>query len=221
MKWNVKFLLKNFRKKTKSKSEKRIAIIVWKRNEKTKERYDIQKNRRNRQSIKNSRRNRKENSIIWFWNREFHEIKRRISFFFLTKKRKSTNIDTNIKTLKRWTMIVTILAKSYFSTNDIAEFIDELNKRKRRILTQISEIFTKLSKRWKILFFEKNFHSHDRKDSDSNDKNDLDFFFHKFNEDFWKKRKKSKKNIDFHRDFRTSNKTFSFFFTHDEKKKKK
>ena len=69
------------------------------------------------------------------------------NFFFLTKRRKNTNIDTDSETLRRLTMIVTVLTKSYFSTDDIAEFIDELNKRKRRILTQVSETFTKLSKR--------------------------------------------------------------------------
>ena len=68
-------------------------------------------------------------------------------FFLLTKKRKDTNTDTNSETLRRLTMIVTVLARSYFSTNDIVEFIDESNKRKRRTLTQVSEIFTKLSKR--------------------------------------------------------------------------
>ena len=88
MKWNVKSFLKNFRKKTKSKDKKRIAIIVRKRNEKTKEKYDIQKNRKNRQSIKKIRKIRKENNIIWFWNREFHEIKNRISFFFFDEKTK-------------------------------------------------------------------------------------------------------------------------------------
>ena len=68
-------------------------------------------------------------------------------FFLLTKRRKNTNTDTNSETLRRLTIIVTVLAKSYFSTDDIAEFIDKSNKRKRRILTQVSEIFTKLSKR--------------------------------------------------------------------------
>ena len=141
-------------------------------------------------------------------------------FFLLTKRRKNTNTDTDSETLKRLTMIVTVLTKSYFSTNDIAEFIDELNKRKRRILTQISEIFTKLSKRWKILFFERNFHFHDRKNSDSNDRNDFDFFFHKFSESIWERRKKRRRIFDFHRNFKTNSKTFSFFFIYDEKKKK-
>ena len=88
MKWNVKSLLRNFRKETKSKNKKRIAITVRKRDEKTKERYDIQKNRRNKQSIKMNRRNRKKNNIIRFWNRKFHEIKRRISFFSFDEKTK-------------------------------------------------------------------------------------------------------------------------------------
>ena len=178
---------------------------------KSREKYDTQKNRKNRQNIKESRKNRKKDNIIWFWNREFHEIKNRISLFFLTKKRKNTNIDTNIETLKQLTMIVTILTKSYFSTNDIAEFIDELNKRKRRILTQISEIFTKLSKRWKVLFFEKDFHFYDKKDNDSNDNNDLDFFFHKLNENLWKKRKKSKKISIFIEILKRTAKRFRFF----------
>ena len=134
-------------------------------------------------------------------------------------------------------MIVTVLTKLYFSTDDIAEFIDELNKRKRRILKQVSEIFTKLSKRWEILFFERDFHfhdrkdsdsndrknsdNHDRKDSDSNDRNDFDFFFHRLSEDFWEKRKKRKRILDFHRNLEKDSRTFSFFITHDEQKKKK
>ena len=147
MKWNVEFFLRNFRKETKSKSRERIAITAQKRDEKTRKKYDIQKNRRNRQSIKVSRQNRRKNNIIRFWNRRFHEIKRRISFFFLTKKRKNTNTDTNSEVLRRLTMIVTVLARLYFSTDNIAEFIDESNKRERRILTQVSETFTKLSRR--------------------------------------------------------------------------
>ena len=74
MKWNVKSFLKNFRKKTKSKDEKRIAIIFRKRNEKTKKKRDIQKNRRK--------------NIIRSWNRRFHEIKCEISFFFFREKTK-------------------------------------------------------------------------------------------------------------------------------------
>ena len=69
--------------------------------------------------------------------------KTKFRFLLLTERRK----DTDIETLKRLTIIVTVLAKSYLSTDNIVEIIDELNKRKRRILTQISEIFTKLSKR--------------------------------------------------------------------------
>ena len=102
MKWDVKFFLKNFRKKTKSKSKKRIAIIARKRNEKTKKRYDIQKNRKNKQSIKKNRRNRKKNSIIWSWDREFHEIKDRISLFSLdekTKKHEHRHKHRNIETI--------------------------------------------------------------------------------------------------------------------------
>ena len=93
MKWNVKIFLKNFRKKTKWKDKESIAITARKRNEKTSERdrfdikksrksrekYDIQKNRKNRQSIKKSRKNWKKDSIIWSWDREFHEIEDRIS----------------------------------------------------------------------------------------------------------------------------------------------
>ena len=69
--------------------------------------------------------------------------KTKFRFLLLTERRK----DTDIETLKRLTIIVTVLAKSYLSTDNIVEIIDELNKRKRRILTQISEIFAKLSKR--------------------------------------------------------------------------
>ena len=133
--------------------------------------------------------------------------------FFLTKRRKNTDIET----LKRLTMIFTVLAKLYLSTDDIAKIIDELNKRKWRTLTQISEIFTKLSKRWEILFFVKDFYFHDRKNSDNND---FDLFFLKLNENLWKKRKESRTNFDFNEDFKTNKRTFAFFFTHDERKKK-
>ena len=81
---------------------------------------------------------------------------------------------TNIETLKRLTISVTVLAKSYFSTDCIAEIIDESNKAKRRTLSQISETFTKLLKYREILSFVKDFYSHDRKSSDSND---FDLFF--------------------------------------------
>ena len=74
MKWDVKFLLRNFRKKTKSKSERRVAIIFRKRDEKTKKRRDIQKNRRK--------------NIIWSWDRRSHEIKCEISFFSFREKTK-------------------------------------------------------------------------------------------------------------------------------------
>ena len=137
--------------------------------------------------------------------------------FFLTKKRKSTDIDTDIETLRRLTIIVTVLTKSYFSTDDIAEIIDELNKRKRRILTQVSEILTKLSKRWKILFFEKDFYFYDR---ENNDNNDLDFLFRRFNENLWKRRKKSRKKFVLNENFTTISETFSLFLIHDERKKK-
>ena len=60
----------------------------------------------------------------------FTKSKAKFRFFFLTEKRK----DTDIKTLRRLTIIVTVLTKSYFSTNDIAESIDESNKAKRRAL---------------------------------------------------------------------------------------
>ena len=60
--------------------------------------------------------------------KDFTKLNAKFLFFLLTKKRKNTNIDTNIETLKRLTMIVTVLAKSYFSTNDIAKIIDESNK---------------------------------------------------------------------------------------------
>ena len=74
MKWNVELFLRNFRKKTKSKNERRIAIIFERRNEKTKKKRDTQKNRRK--------------SIVRFWNRRFHEIKCEISFFFFREKAK-------------------------------------------------------------------------------------------------------------------------------------
>ena len=81
------------------------------------------------------------------------KLKTEFRFFLLTKKRKNTNIDTDSETLKRLAMIVTVLTRLYFSTNDIAEFIDELNKRERRILTQISEIFTKFVETLKSFIF--------------------------------------------------------------------
>ena len=133
------------------------------------------------------------------------KLKAEFRFLFLTKRRKNTDIET----LKRLTIIVTVLTRSYFSTNDIVEIIDELSKRKRRILTQVSEIFTKLSKCWKILFLVRDFHSHDRKNSDNND---LNFFFRRLNENFRKRRKKSRKNFVLNENFKTIIKTFSFFF---------
>ena len=101
MKWNVKFLLRNFRKKTKSKNRKWVAITVRRRSEKTNEKYDIHRNRRHKQS-KVNRWNRKENSVIRFWNREFHEIKRRIFFFSFdekTKKHEHRHRQRNIETI--------------------------------------------------------------------------------------------------------------------------
>ena len=89
----------------------------------------------------------KKTTLYDFEIENFTKLNAEFRFFLLTKERKNTNTDTDSETLKRLTMIVTVLARSYFSTNDIAEFIDELNKRKRRILTQINEIFAKLSKR--------------------------------------------------------------------------
>ena len=222
MKWNVRFFLKNFRKKTKSKDKKRVAIIVRKRDEKTsrRNRLDIKKSRKNRKKKWHQRKSKKKRhqkeskkktTSDNFEIENFTKSKTEFRFFFSTEKRK----DTNIETLKRLTMIVTVLAKLYFSTDDIAEIIDESDKRKRRILTQVSEIFTKLSKRW--LSFVRDFYFHDK---ENNDNNDLDLFFHKFNENFWERQKKSKKNFDFNEDFKTIKKTFSFFFTHDERKKK-
>ena len=67
MKWDVESLLRNFRKKTKSKSRER-------KDEKTKEKRDIQRDRRK--------------SIIRSWNRRFHEIKCEISFFSFREKTK-------------------------------------------------------------------------------------------------------------------------------------
>ena len=72
----------------------------------------------------------------------FTKSKTEFRFLFLTEKRKNTNIET----LKRLTIIVTVLTKSYLSTDDIAEIINESSKAKRRTLTQVSEIRTKLSK---------------------------------------------------------------------------
>ena len=95
-------------------------------------------------------------------------------FLLLTERRK----DTNIETLKRLTIIVTVLTRSYLSTNNITEIIDESNKAERRALTQVSETYTKLTKYRKILSLVRNFHSHDRE----SDSNDLDFLFQKFNE---------------------------------------
>ena len=117
MRWSVKFFLRNFRKKTKSTNRRRIAITARKRNEKTsrKDRLDIKRSRKIKQSIKESRKNRKkndirksrkkddirknrkENDIRWSWNREFHEIENRISLFFLdekTKRHKHRNTET-------------------------------------------------------------------------------------------------------------------------------
>ena len=88
----------------------------------------------------------------------------------MTERRK----DTDIETLKRLIIIVTVLAKLYLSTNDIAEIIDESNKAEQRTLSQISESFTKLFRYREILFFVKDFHSYDKKRSDNND---LDLLF--------------------------------------------
>ena len=101
---------------------------------------------------------------------KIRQKRKQIFFLLLTEKRK--NID--IETLKRLTIIVTKLTKLYLSTNNIAEFINELNKAKRRILSQISETFTKLFKYREILFLVKNFHFHDKKNSD---KIDFNLFF--------------------------------------------
>ena len=135
----MRSFLKNFLKKTKSTNKKRIAIIARKRSEKT--------NRKRRQSIKESRRKndikkiRKKTTSNDSKIENFTKAKAEF-FLFLTEKRKNTNIET----LKRLAIIITELTKSYFSTDEIAEIIDELNKRKRRNLSQINEILTKLFK---------------------------------------------------------------------------
>ena len=208
MKWNVRLFLRDFRKKTKSTNKERIAIIVRRRNKKTsrKSRHDIKKSRREHDIRKFS----KKDDIRWFWNRKSQRSENRIFFLLLTERRK----DTDIEALRRLAIIVTILTKLYFSTDDIAKIIDELNKAKRRILLQISETLTKLFKYREILFFMRDFHFYDRKNNDSND---LDFFFWRFKENFWQRRRKNRYFV-FDEDFKTSRKTFSLFFTHDEKK---
>ena len=118
--------------KTKRKNEKKI-------------RHSKKSKKQTKQN--KSTKSKKKTASYDFKIENFTKSQTKFRFFFLTKKRKNTNINTDSETLKRLTMIVTVLTKSYLSTNDIAEFIDELNKRKRRILTQVSEIFTKLSKR--------------------------------------------------------------------------
>ena len=221
MKWNVKFLLRNFRKKMKSKNEKRIAIIVRKRNEKTKKKNTTFKEiDETNKTLKIIDEIEKKTASYNFEIENFTKSKTEFRFFLLTKKRKDTNIDTNSETLKRLTIIVTVLAKSYFSTNDIAEFIDELNKRKRRILTQISEIFTKLSKRWKILFFERNFHFYDRKNSDSNDKHDFNFFFTDSTKISEKNERKAEKFSIFIEILKRAVKRFRFFSLMMKRKRK-
>ena len=88
VKWDVRSLLRNFRKKTRSRNRERIAIIVRERNEKaSRKRHDTQKSRKNRQSIKKSRKNRKkkqhqmilrsrisrnrrQNFVSFFWQRD-------------------------------------------------------------------------------------------------------------------------------------------------------
>ena len=167
MKWNVKFLLKNFRKKTKSKNKKRIAIIVQKRNEKTnRKKRDTQKNRRNRQSIKKNRKNRKENDIKWFWNRKFHEIESKISLFFFdreTKKHRHRNTET--------------INNDRYRINKII-FFDKWYRWDHRRIKQTKMTNFNISQRnfHEIVETLKNFHSHDRKDSDDNDFKFLIFF---------------------------------------------
>ena len=169
----MKFVLKNFRKKTKSTNKERIAIIARRRNEKTSKerRQSIQESQKKTTSKKIE----KKTTSNDFKIENLTKAKAEFRFLFLTERRKNTDIET----LKRLTIIVTVLAKSYFSTNDIAEIIDELNKAERRVLTQINKIFTKLSKHRKILFLVTDFYFHDKKDSDSND---FDLFFRKLNE---------------------------------------
>ena len=145
----MKLFLRNFRKKTKSTNKERIAIIVRKRSEETikERRQSIQESRKKTTSEKiekktTSKRIEKKTTSNDSEIENFTKAKAEFRFLLLTERRRNTDIET----LKRLTIIVTKLAKSYFSTNDIVEIIDELKKRKQRILTQISEIFTKLSK---------------------------------------------------------------------------
>ena len=76
---------------------------------------------------KESKRTRRHESKI----ENFTEAKAKSFFLLLTEKRKNTDI----KTLKRLAIIVTVITKSYLSTNDVVDIIDESNKAKRRILS--------------------------------------------------------------------------------------
>ena len=79
-----KFSKKNEIEKRKTSRDNRSKT---KRKNEKKKKYDIQKDRKHRQN-KMNRRNRKENNVIRSWNRKFHEIKRRISFFSFDEKTK-------------------------------------------------------------------------------------------------------------------------------------
>ena len=209
MKWNVKFLLRNFRKETKSKNEKRIAIIVRKRDEKTKERHDIQRNRRNKQSI------------IRFWNRKSHEIKRRIFLFSFdekTKKHKHRHKQRNIETINN----------DRHSINKIISFdkwyrwIHRRIKRTRTTNFNTSQRnFHEIVKTLKNFIFWKKFSLSRQKKQRQQRQKRFWSFFNRLNENFWKQREKSRKNFDFHRNFKKNSRTFSFFIIHDEQKKKK
>ena len=127
--------------------------------EKLSKRNEIEKRKTNRDNFRkivDETKKRKENATLKkidekaSYDLEIEDFTRsnaRFRSFFFAKRRRDTNTDTDSETLRRLAMIVTVLIKSYFSTDDIAEFIDESEKRKRRTLTQVSEIFTKLSKR--------------------------------------------------------------------------
>ena len=121
--------------KTKRKNERKRQIRHQRESkESRKKRHSKESKNQTKHQKKSKKSNKKQHHMI-LRSRTSRNRKQNFAFFFLTKKRKNTNIDTNIETLRRLTMIVTVLARSYFSTDNIAEVIDELNKRERRILT--------------------------------------------------------------------------------------
>ena len=131
--------------KTKRKNERKRQIRHQRESKKSKKIRHLKKSKNQTKYQKESKKSKKKQHHMILKSKISRNRKQNFAFF-LTKKRRNTDIDINIETLKRLTMIVKVLARLYFSTKNIAEIIDELNKRKRRILTQVSEIFTKLSK---------------------------------------------------------------------------